>query len=68
MRIKVVLRRKELELEFRENERINVSKVLNKLNLQLPAIIVLRNGQPIPEDEELKDGDVLEIIDVHSGG
>ena len=64
----MVLRRKELELEFRENERINVSKVLNKLNLQLPAIIVLRNGQPIPEDEELKDGDVLEIIDVHSGG
>jgi len=68
MKIKVVLGRKELELEFGKNERINVSKVLNKLNLQLPAIIVLRNGQPIPEDEELKDGDVLEIIDVHSGG
>ncbi|RLG88530.1 MAG: thiamine biosynthesis protein ThiS [Thermoprotei archaeon] len=68
MKIKVILRRGGvIELQFK-NEKVRAFEILNKLNLQLPAIIILKNGRPIPEDEELRDGDVLRVIDVHSGG
>jgi sulfur carrier protein ThiS len=42
--------------------------VLEKLNLSPDAHIVTREGDPIPIDEKLKDGEKIEIIKVVSGG
>jgi sulfur carrier protein ThiS len=42
--------------------------VLDKLNLSPDAHIVTREGEPIPIDEKLKDGEKIEIIKVVSGG
>jgi sulfur carrier protein ThiS len=42
--------------------------ILNKLDLSPDAHIVAREGDPIPIDEKLKDGEKIEIIKVVSGG
>lgn len=42
--------------------------ILEKLNLSPDAHIVAREGDPIPIDEKLKDGEQIEIIKVVSGG
>ena len=43
-------------------------ELLGKLNLAPDAHIMTREGNPIPMDEELKDGENIEIIQVISGG
>lgn len=42
--------------------------VLVRFSLLPDAHIVLREGVPIPVDEELREGDALKIIKVASGG
>ena len=42
--------------------------ILEKLDLSPDAHIVAREGDPIPIDEKLKDGEKIEIIKVVSGG
>lgn len=43
-------------------------EVIKKLELQPDILIVTRNDQPIPIDEELNDQDELKLIRVISGG
>ncbi len=43
-------------------------ELLSKFKLAPDAHIILRSGNPIPLDEELKDGENIEIIQVISGG
>jgi sulfur carrier protein len=42
--------------------------ILKKLKLTPDTMIILRDGQPIPIDEELNDNDNIKIIQVVSGG
>ncbi len=42
--------------------------ILDKLNLSPDAHIITREGEPIPIDDKLKDGEKIEIIKVVSGG
>ncbi|UCE37429.1 MAG: MoaD/ThiS family protein [Thermoplasmata archaeon] len=42
--------------------------ILDKLNLAPDAHIISKNGNPIPLDAELEDGENIEIIQVVSGG
>ena len=41
---------------------------LKKINLKPDTVVVLRKNRPIPIDEELKDGQILTILQVSSGG
>jgi len=45
-----------------------IDEIMNKLGLKINAHIVLKNGKPVPEDDEIKDDDTIEIIQVFSGG
>jgi sulfur carrier protein ThiS len=42
--------------------------LLEELNLAFDAHIITRNGDPIPLEEELVEGDKIGIIKVVSGG
>lgn len=42
--------------------------VLKKINLKPDTVIIMRNNQPIPIDEELTDDQELTILQVSSGG
>lgn len=41
---------------------------LSKLDILPETVLATRNGEMITEDEILKDGDTIELIDVISGG
>ncbi|MFO8109021.1 MAG: MoaD/ThiS family protein [Thermoplasmata archaeon] len=45
-----------------------VSDVVRDLNHHLDAVIVVKDGKPVPLDEQLKNGDTLKVLSVVSGG
>ena len=45
-----------------------IQDVLSKLNMKPHTLIVLNKNQPIPIDDEVKDGQELTILQVSSGG
>lgn len=45
-----------------------VSDIVQKLDYHLDAVIVVKNGTPLPLDTTLKEGDRLKILSVVSGG
>ena len=48
--------------------RVTVRRVLNKMGLSPDEYVVTRNGDVVVEDEEVADGDLLEVYRVASGG
>jgi len=44
------------------------SDALKSLELALTHHLVIREGRPIPSDEKLSDNDVIEVVEVFSGG
>ena len=46
----------------------NVMEALTSAKINPETVLVKRKGALIPHDEPLKDGDVLELINVISGG
>lgn len=42
--------------------------LLNALDLAIDVHLLARDGAPVPEDEELRDGDRIRVIAVVSGG
>ena len=42
--------------------------LVRALGMPTAACLVLRGARPVPIDEPLKDGDVLEVVYVASGG
>ena len=69
MRIEIKLcpENKTTALDFKV-ESTTVMDVLLRLNIKPDTVVVIRNGDPIPIDEDVKDGDKLKIIKVASGG
>jgi sulfur carrier protein ThiS len=55
-----------IELEVDDNS--TAYDILKKLELTPDTMIVLRDDQPIPIDEELNENDKIKIIQVISGG
>ena len=45
-----------------------VIELLQQLNINKEAVLVIRNNEVITEDEELEDNDKLEFLSVISGG
>lgn len=64
MTVKLILRDKEYEVKAG----MTLLSALQKCNIVPESVIATRNGEMILEDEILKDGDVIKLIAVISGG
>jgi sulfur carrier protein len=64
MTVKLVLRDKEYEVR----PGMALLDALKKNNIVPESVIATRNGEMILEDEVLKDGDIVKLIAVISGG
>jgi sulfur carrier protein ThiS len=62
-----------VKLKFRNNQYeveagMTVRRALEKIDIQLDAVLATRNGELLTEDEVLKEGDVIRLLAVISGG
>jgi len=64
MTVKLVLRGKEYEVK----PGMNLLDALRKTDILPEGVIATRNGEMILEDEILKDGDIVRLVAVISGG
>jgi len=64
MTVKLILREKEYEVK----PGMTLLDSLKKVNVLPESVIATRAGEMILEDEILKDGDVVKLIAVISGG
>ena len=64
--MKVVLRNPHREVDVAGP--MSVAKLLNRLELNREAVLVIRNATLVPNDAVLDDGDTVEIRPVISGG
>ncbi len=62
--VKLVLRNK----EYKVKAGMTLLSALQKINILPESVIATREGEMILEDEILKDGDVVKLIAVISGG
>jgi sulfur carrier protein len=62
--VKLILRDKEFEVK----PGMTLLSALQKVNVLPESVIATREGEMILEDEILKDGDVIKLIAVISGG
>ena len=62
--VKLVLRDKEFEVRAG----MNLFSALKKCNIVPESVIATVNGEMIVDDEILKDGDVVKLVAVISGG
>jgi sulfur carrier protein len=65
MTIKLILRKKEYQLE---GKTIQVKQALAELSLSPESYLLVRNGELLNENDWLKDGDEIKIVAVISGG
>lgn len=64
MTVKLILRNKEYEVK----PGMMLLDALKKIDIVPESVIATRNGEMILDDEILKDGDVVKLIAVISGG
>ena len=64
MTVKLILRDKEYEIR----PGMTLLSSLEKINVLPEAVLATRNGEMILEDEILKDGEVIKLVAVISGG
>ncbi len=64
MTVKLVLRGKEYEVK----PGMTLLDSLKKINLLSESVLAVRNGELILDDEILKDGEVVKLVAVISGG
>jgi sulfur carrier protein len=62
--VKLILREKEYEVR----PGMDLLAALKKCDLMPESVIATREGEMVLEDEILKDGDVIKLIAVISGG
>lgn len=54
--------------EFAFDQRMTAHQLLERLGVLSEAVVVIRNGEIVTEDEMLEVGDEVELIRVISGG
>ncbi len=64
MSVKLILRNKEYEVK----PGMQLLDALKKINVVPESVIATRDGEMILDDEILKDGDVVKLVAVISGG
>ncbi len=68
MHIKAYIEREDKEKSIAIDKGTTVKEVLHHLKINPVTVIVARNNEIVTGDEQLKDGDFLNIISVISGG
>lgn len=66
MKVKIKFRNKEKEVNVQEASK--VKDVLKKADINRETVIIKRNNEIIPAEEEVKNRDNLEAIRIISGG
>jgi len=66
VKIKLVRERTEKIIELPENS--TVKDALKKLGYSTQAVVVVKDGMPIVEEEKLKDNDGIAVYLIASGG
>ncbi|AFK22599.1 MoaD/ThiS family protein [Pyrococcus sp. ST04] len=66
IRVKVIGRNIEKEIEWKEGMRVR--DILREVGFNTESAIAKVNGKVALEDSEVKDGDFVEVIPVVSGG
>jgi|YelNatPaOPRAMG01_1025707.scaffolds.fasta_scaffold01711_11 sulfur carrier protein len=56
------------EKDERKVEGKNPMQILHSIGINTNSVIILRNGKPIPEDEDIEEGDEITVIRSFSGG
>lgn len=64
MTVKLILRDKEFEVR----PGMTLLSTLEKINVMPEAVLATREGEMILDDEILRDGEVIKLISVISGG
>lgn len=64
MSVKLILRNKEYEVK----PGMQLLDALKKINIVPESVIATRDGEMILDDEILRDGDVVKLVAVISGG
>jgi sulfur carrier protein len=64
MPVKLILRDKEYEVR----PGMTIRHALEKIGVQSEGVLPTRNGEVLTEDEILKEGDVIKLVAVISGG
>jgi sulfur carrier protein ThiS len=64
MTVKLILRDKEFEVR----PGMTLLSTLEKINVMPEAVLATREGEMILEDEILRDGEVIKLVSVISGG
>ena len=64
MAVKIILRGKEFEVK----DGMSLLSSLEKVGILPESVIAVRDGELILEDEILKDGDIVKLVAVISGG
>ncbi len=65
MPIKVLYRGKEIELPV---EKIKAKDLLKELGLSPLSSLVIKNGEVVTEEEILREGDEIRVVNAISGG
>lgn len=65
MTIKLILRKKEYQIEGKS---VQVKQALEQFNLSPEAHLLIRDGELLNENDWLRDGDMVKIVAVISGG
>jgi len=47
---------------------MTIRKALQKLNIEPDSVLATRNGELLTDDEIIKEGDVIKLVPVISGG
>ncbi len=68
MKIRIRITRTNDTKNLELNTGSTVLDAIKKININPDTVIVISKGTPIPIDDELCDGQELEIIQVSSGG
>jgi sulfur carrier protein ThiS len=64
MLVKLILRDKEYEVK----PGMSLRSSLEKIDVPSESVLATRNGEMITDDEILKEGDIVKLISVISGG
>lgn len=54
--------------EYKLSKNSRIINLLQETEFNTETVVVRRNGKIVPEEEQLRDGDELELIPVVSGG
>ena len=68
MAIHVYVERENREKSIKIDKGTTVKEVLGHLKINPVTVIVAKNNEVVTGDEEVKDGDFLNVISVISGG